>query len=240
MKTYFIKNSRSSGLDEHGQPVNRNFNRARLTDRNIDELIGICKGIVVDQMVTTEEASFLTQWLKINENVIDEWPANIIAARIEEMLIDTVIDEKERKELFDLLQEFTGEKEAKKVCDNYSTSLPFDRPFPELVFPNNIFCLTGKFCFGARGICESEIMKREGLIQSNPTLKTNYLVIGILGSSDWIHTTHGRKIEKAVEYREKGRPIKIIPEEHWANALIKDILKKNKSFLDSIDKIDKQ
>jgi hypothetical protein len=53
----------------------------------------------------------------------------------------------------------------------------------------------------------------------SPTNKTSYLVIGSIGSTDWVHSTHGRKIEKAVRLRTEGRPIHIIAEEYWAECI---------------------
>jgi hypothetical protein len=41
------------------------------------------------------------------------------------------------------------------------------------------------------------------------------LVIGEIGSQDWLHSTHGRKIEKAIEYNDTGAKIAIVPEKHW-------------------------
>jgi hypothetical protein len=40
-------------------------------------------------------------------------------------------------------------------------------------------------------------------------------VIGSIGSRDWIHSTHGRKIETAVAMRERGHSIALVGEEHW-------------------------
>jgi hypothetical protein len=50
-------------------------------------------------------------------------------------------------------------------------------------------------------------------------METNYVVIGTFGSRDWVHTSFGRKIEKAVDYRTKGYPLAIITEDHWAAQL---------------------
>ncbi len=44
-------------------------------------------------------------------------------------------------------------------------------------------------------------------------------VIGAIGSRDWIHSTHGRKIERAVELREQGTGIYILSEEYWADSI---------------------
>jgi hypothetical protein len=51
------------------------------------------------------------------------------------------------------------------------------------------------------------------------TKDLNYLVIGEVGSRDWIHSTHGRKIEKAIDYNDRGCRIAIVTEQHWHNFL---------------------
>jgi hypothetical protein len=57
---------------------------------------------------------------------------------------------------------------------------------------------TGKFAFGPRRVCEAAVEALGGRAGSSVTRVTNYLVIGTFGSRDWIHTSHGRKIEQAV------------------------------------------
>ena len=48
-------------LDSQSQPLNRRYNAARLSDRAIDELIGLSRGVIADGVVTQEEAEFLAQ-----------------------------------------------------------------------------------------------------------------------------------------------------------------------------------
>jgi hypothetical protein len=45
------------------------------------------------------------------------------------------------------------------------------------------------------------------------------LIVGTFGSRDWVHTSFGRKIEKAVTYRRAGQRLAIISEDHWAGSL---------------------
>jgi hypothetical protein len=220
MREYTIKpfgSTLKNSLDQDGQPLNSNFNRGMVRGRTLDELIGICKGITADGVVATEEAEFLARWLKGNQSVIEEWPANVLAERIANIFYDNIVTSEEKQELFDLLREVTGGSSLTDHADNLSTELPFDDPLPDVVFDNRQFCFTGKFCIGTRQQCESEVITRKGIVQKQPTYSTNYLVIGILGSRDWIHSTHGRKIEAAVEFRDKPTArISIIPEKHWA------------------------
>jgi NAD-dependent DNA ligase len=79
--------------------------------------------------------------------------------------------------------------------------------------------LTGKFVTGKRAFCEAAVERLGGWCDSRITRETDYLVIGTLASEAWMHTTHGRKIEAAVEMKAQGHPISIVAEEHWAMAV---------------------
>jgi len=204
-------------LDDDNQPIIKTFNAARLSDRKIDELIGLCKGVLSDGAVSEGEAIFLQQWLSTNKEISNLWPANIIYNRINEMLTDNILDPDEEKELLELLLEVTGGPTLNETISSMSSTLPISTPDPLISYEKTVFCLTGKFITGSRKQCENIIKSRGGNTCSSPTKKTNYVVIGLIGSSDWIHSTHGRKIEKAVDLRDKGHDIHIITEELWAN-----------------------
>ena len=79
-------------------------------------------------------------------------------------------------------------------------------------FENGTFCLTGKFIFGPRSSVEQLIESKGGVISKGVTQMTDYLVIGTLSSPDWVHSSHGLKIQKAVSLKESGHPIAIIAE----------------------------
>jgi hypothetical protein len=42
---------------------------------------------------------------------------------------------------------------------------------------------------------------------------------GTFGSRDWVHTSFGRKIQKAVDYRTSGSRLAIVGEDHWARCI---------------------
>lgn len=209
-------------LDAHGQPVNSGFCRRGRHDRTVDELIGLAKGMVADGVISDAEAGYLRQWLEENaQHASTTWPVNVIYDRVQVMLADGVIDADEREELFDLLRQVVSpDSSVAEQVANLSAQLPFDDPLPEIVFEGRSFCFTGKFAFGARKRCENEINIRNGIVAGTITQKLDYLVIGVIGSRDWAHTTHGRKIEKAVALREQWGGLAIVGEEHWHAALI--------------------
>lgn len=214
--------------DGHGQPVTTRLRRAANQTRNIDELIGICRGIAFDNQVTQEEAVSLAQWLYAQPDLLDVWPASILYERLCDVLADGVVDQDEAADLLQLLKQVIGGKTGltevidegtgEVSYDTASTVLPVSEP-NEILFESMSFVLTGKFVSGSRSECEAEVLRRGGKCQKNPTKATNYLVVGDVGSRDWIHSTWGRKIEKAVAMQESGHGIQVITESYWVTFL---------------------
>jgi NAD-dependent DNA ligase len=190
----------------------------RIQNRLIDELIGISRGVIADGKVDESEAIFIGQWIENHREIADRWPVNILYARIKEMLKDGILNITEQKALLETLREITGGN-SRYSESSKSTTLPLDHPEPEILFEGGKFALTGRFVFGTTTECEDVIMELGGSIVAAPAGDTDYLVIGEMGSPDWVHSTFGRSIERAVELRESGHPISIVSEEHWVNQL---------------------
>ncbi len=51
--------------------TNRSKNALRIQDRLIDELIGICRGVIADSVIGEREAIFLGQWIENHREVAD-------------------------------------------------------------------------------------------------------------------------------------------------------------------------
>jgi NAD-dependent DNA ligase len=198
--------------------VARSKNAARVQDRLIDELIGISRGVIADGVVDEKEAIFLGRWIEQHREIADRWPVNVLYVRLTEMLRDGILSPDEQQELLGTLRDLTGDSTLLSE-PNQSTTLPVDRPAPEITFEGSTFCLTGRFVFGTLLDCEEAILELGGMVVPTPGQETDYLVIGEGSSPDWIHTTFGRSIERAVELREAGVPINIVTEEHWVDSL---------------------
>jgi len=109
--------------------------------------------------------------------------------------------------------------DAEAQTASRSTTLPVDDPEPNVEFTGSVFVVTGTFVHGERALVHAAIEQRGGLSSASPSKKTRYLVIGELGSRDWINSNAGRKIEKAVALRSDGHPVAIITEGHWSRHL---------------------
>ncbi len=199
-------------------PRERSRNARRLQDRLIDELIGISRGVIADGVVDESEAIFIGQWIESHREIADKWPVNVLYARITELLKDGTLTADEQKQLLETLKEITG-GDISYMESTKSTTLPLTRPEPELMFEGGVFALTGKFVFGSNTECESVITDLGGTIVPAPTVETDYLVIGELGSREWAHSAFGRSIENAIELQANGSAIAIVSEEHWVDEL---------------------
>ncbi|GGI54883.1 BRCT domain-containing protein [Oxalicibacterium solurbis] len=208
--------TKQEDINADGQPLYPGYRAADVANRQVDELIGVVKGVMADGMVHQGEVEFLLMWMNNNRGALDKWPAKAIYPRLAAALSDGQMDLREEEEIMDLLLATVGGNTApfNNIASD-STSLPLCKPAPDLVFNDRVFCFTGKFQSGTRQWCEEQVVKRNGVTANSITKKLHYLVIGDIGSRDWLHSTHGTKIEKAMQYREAGMNLHIVSEEHW-------------------------
>jgi NAD-dependent DNA ligase len=209
--------------DGNGQPQNPAYNQRRRADRAVNEMLGLIRGVIADGRVSDEEIEAVRRWLEQNADAAHVWPINVLAHRIERNISDGIVDEDERAELHQLFQQTTGTAPSVPEAPTgvradpevRPSRLPLCTPAPDLAFAGRVYVFTGAFVYGTRQICEEAVISRGAQVRSAITRQTHVLVIGAIGNSDWIHSSHGRKIEKAVEYRSNGIPLSIVSEEHW-------------------------
>lgn len=197
--------------------LHRLFNRARIDDRQVNELIGLAHGIIADGVTNQAEAEYLFKWMAANRSVSANPVVGLLYDRVDLMLADGKLDPDEARELLDTLTHFAaGDFELGEVTK--ATSLPLSDPAPTIRFSGSGFCFTGTFAFGSRRECEAAVADLGG-IPCSLTMKTSYLVIGEYATESWAHSSYGRKIEKAVEMRDSGVPIAIVGESHWVGEM---------------------
>jgi len=192
------------------------FNKRNIQDRQIDTLIGLSKGLVADGTVNQSEAEFLLTWLIQNQQNSENPIIDNLLQKVAVMLEDGILDSDESEELKNILQAISGESsEIGELAK--TTSLPINSPLPKIDFDGTSFLFTGTCAFGTRKDCQAAIDELGAINAKGVTKTLNYLVLGTYVTDSWAHETFGRKIEKAIEYRNNGLPLIIITEEHWAN-----------------------
>jgi len=136
--------------------------------------------------------------------------------RLDVMLSDNILDDNEASELLSALQSISGEKsEMGEVAK--TSSLPVNKPLPTIQFSGSSFLFTGTCAYGPRKDCQAITEKLGGSNAASVTKNLDYLILGTYVTDSWAHESFGRKIEKAMLYRDEGLPIVIVTEEHWAN-----------------------
>jgi len=182
-------------------------------------LLGICSGLMADATLNDKEISYLKTWLLQNANVTNKWPGNAIYNRINEIMEDGIITEAERTDLVKMLSEISGNYfHETGAADIEAPALPIDDD-PSIYFKNMTYCFTGDFMYGTRAACEKVVLRLGSMPLDGVSKKLDYLVIGSRISPMWTNTTYGRKIEKAVNLRDKGIEICIISEKQWFEGL---------------------
>lgn len=101
------------------------------SSKTMAELLGVCRGIIADNKVTTAEVMFLNSWLE-DFHTTNEWPASEIAHILERILEDGVVSKQEKEELKILLQKITSQPQP----------TPSQAPHPETSSPITISLAT--------------------------------------------------------------------------------------------------
>jgi hypothetical protein len=189
-------------------------------DRSTNELVGICRGILADGEVNLTEAKFLLGWLERHAEFGSQFPYSVLYPRVAEALQDGVLDLDEERDLLEALTATVGGEVAHPTgANSLSTELPYDEPLPTILHSASVFVVTGTFSYGKRRAVTEAIESRMGVIRSAVSKSTDYVIVGEVGSRDWLHSSFGRKIQEAVDFRSQGAMISIVPERHWASSL---------------------
>lgn len=195
------------------------FHQARIDRRSADALIGITAGLTADGKINQLEAEFLKNWIETHLIHLEDPVVNILYQRLADMLSDGVLDEDESVELLEILHQFAGLPVGAPQRTANVSSLPLNDPIPELDWLDRVFLFTGIMAYGPRKDCESLVTERGGVIGNSVSKKVHFLVVGSIGNEQWLHSSYGTKIKKAVELRNSGVPIAIISETHWQQVL---------------------
>lgn len=192
------------------------YRSAAIGQRQIDELIGIIKGVLIDGEANQSEIEFILRWLEANQESSHDFPANVLYPRIRAAFTDGIIDPLEQAEITEMLYQAIGnDPNPPPEAMSNSTTLPLSQPKPNVTFAGMTYCFTGKFYAGSRDWCQRRVEALGGKAANSISKKVDFLVIGELGSDAWLHSTHGLKIQHAIELREAHGKPHIIDEQHW-------------------------
>lgn len=182
----------------------------------INRLHGFISGIAADGVLVDQEIRALGSWLREHEAFATSFPLDVVLDRVSAVLADRRITEEERADLLETLESLQGGAFMDTgAAGGFATRHTFD-VCKSLSHEGHHFCVTGKFACGNRRQVCGTIESLGGSVTHGITKEVSYLLVGTFASRDWVGTAHGRKIEKALEYRDdKGGWPLIVAEEDW-------------------------
>jgi NAD-dependent DNA ligase len=209
-----------AALDPHGHPGTTAFHNVRRIERDLAEMLGLVKNVLKDGIENAEEARHLRDWSQKHAEALARWPVNLILTRLHHFFTHDRIDEAERVELHDLFRELVAGTASIVLGYKGPTTLPLDQPAPAISWgASEVFVFTGRFAYGTRAKCQVAVHQRGSTCESNVTRRTSFLVVGTFGNEEWAETPYGRQIQRAMDLRRFGFPLRIVGEDHWADAL---------------------
>lgn len=188
-------------------------------EASINELLGLLLGLSSDGVINFHEFVVLEDWITRNKHIASYWPTSELVKRIELITADNVVTSEEMDDLLVTVKQLSGQHFEETGAADGGVAEIFSDVMNGFAHMNKALCFTGRFVCGTRKEVESRAIKLGATVQSSVNAKLDALVVGTLASRDWRFTSHGRKIERALELREEvGQPI-ILCERQWLSYL---------------------
>lgn len=168
------------------------------TTLRLQTLQMILKSISADGVLTAEEIAVLEEWMISNQILEGNYPFDKVFRTVRQATQDGVLDNEEKEEMLELFNRIT-DPVGHTECGCFDIR-------------GKVFCLTGEFKAGGRGVIESHLVSLGGIASKSVTKKTDYVIVGEFGSDAWSSGNYGTKVKKAIELQEKGCSIEIVKE----------------------------
>lgn len=177
------------------------------TTQAINELKAVLEAISCDGILTEREIAFLVNWMNKNSHLSGSFPYDRIYNKLVTVLEDGIVSNEEHDELIRLFR---------------SVNDPVGELSCPCVMPNIVdknICLTGEFDYGSRDSVSLFLREKGANLLTSVTRKTDILIVGGHGSSEWCLGNYGSKIKKALELQAKGSKIQIVRETDFFNTI---------------------
>lgn len=191
---------------------------------DIERLGSIFHQAMSNNQMTEEGIKALASWLEDSNHLTKTYPYEEIYGVVRTVLSNRSVYEEEIKIMNALLPEHFDAKTSLN-CEEVSRlkqEMDIKRIyglFPEITIPNRYFCFTGASSRTTRDELAEIAGSLGGFYENSVTTKTDYLVIGNAANPCWAFSCYGRKVQAALNLREKGHWIAIVHESRFWEAL---------------------
>lgn len=194
------------------QYINRSGYYTALTS-GVQQLLGIIRGITMDDEINAEELSYLDNWLEENDYLKNTWPYDELYSLVTSIVQDGIVTEEEHNSLLSFCKAISGEDEDSSNQEFIETlKTGFYQIEPDIVIEEKTFCITGLSKKYKRREIAEKIELYGGYVVNNVSSKLNYLIVCDEKNACWAFTCYGRKIEQAMKHRKNGLGLVIVHE----------------------------
>lgn len=181
---------------------------------NINLLIGLTDALRRRENISAEEGQLLREWPLRSLDTADPRVVRTVVEKTSRYIECEIKDTLHAEELVTLFRRI-GCLAPGNVTLRQSTDKALTRPRPEIRFKAQLFCFTGNFRDMTRQDCSDRVTALGGRVAVDVTKRLDYLVVGKYITGKSAHQVFGRKIERALRYREQGESVSIVSESHW-------------------------
>lgn len=185
-----------------------------------NEFLTYLQGINADKVISLVEARALQHWLGNHPEHATTWPMKSVLQRISQCLADNHISEEESTELTNMFNSMTG-------CDFFNTGIAgglsawsFLEYQPDYSLKNRTIAFTGTFSIGARAFLKEHAITAGATVKTGVSKQLDALYVGSILTPDWMFTSHGRKIQQALDLKDKGHPILLLCEDSFISTAL--------------------
>lgn len=188
----------------------------------VNELYGFCAGIACDNHITPSEVETLLTKIAATPGLTDDARVRSLEFAARRSIEDGRITEEESEDICSWIARLVGDSCTDTGLATFGNVGVVDgslRDHTQVQFADRMFVLTGKFSIGPRKVVAGLVKDRGGNWKDVVCTKTDYLVVAVAGSRDWVHSHEGTKILRALEIREKGGRLHVVEEPTFSAAL---------------------
>jgi NAD-dependent DNA ligase len=198
----------------------RSLKYYKLVTSDAQRLQAILSAIASDGVVSEAEVKQLSTWLAEHEHLHKCWPYEEVDSLIISMMQDHWIDPKEQKMLLDFFSGFIASDLDFETSHMTNNSLPdICAVTPEIIFEDHRLCFTGDSIRATRAEMKRMALNKGAKVVGDVSPRVDYIIAGSKGNPCWAYACYGRKIEKAMQLRQRGSQILIVHEVDFFNAL---------------------
>lgn len=186
------------------------------------------EGLLADDHLSATELRSIERWLHANPGIGARWPASSLAKALRAFSTNEELSTQETENALEALREFVRRSRGVSL-DPSDTDSAFDVVELTVDVEGLQICLLGRFEHDCREMLASDLKYRGARVVDDPTRSTDLAIVGSMTGKQWSVAQYARSIHAALELRDEGCPLRIVPEARWNEAVRREFDRERQS-----------